>query len=111
MGSLIEELKRREAAARAEADQLRSRMEELAQDLARAEEQVSRLAIAREEVTRVLEEPASTELPGGAAKDPRPGLADRSWSRCFRGRRAPRRRCCRSPIRTCWRWWPMPGRR
>ena len=28
MGSLIEELKRREAAARAEADQLRSRMEE-----------------------------------------------------------------------------------
>jgi len=36
MGSLIEELKRREAADRAEADQLRSRMEELARDLARA---------------------------------------------------------------------------
>jgi hypothetical protein len=30
MGSLIQELKRREAAARTEADQLRSRMEELA---------------------------------------------------------------------------------
>src|SRR5260221_1973941 len=72
MGSLIEELKRREAAARAEADRLRSRMEELAEDLARAEEQASRLAIAREEVTRVLEEPASAELPGEPAKAPRP---------------------------------------
>ena len=50
MGSLIEELKRREAAARAEADDLRSRMEELAM----AEEQVSRLEIAREEVMRAL---------------------------------------------------------
>jgi len=57
MGSLIEELKRREAAARAEADRLRARIEELSGDLARAEEQVSRLAIAREEVMRVLEEP------------------------------------------------------
>src|ERR1039457_269875 len=56
MGSLIEELKRREAAARAEADRLRARIEELSGDLARAEEQVSRLAITREEVTRVLEE-------------------------------------------------------
>jgi hypothetical protein len=72
MGSLIEELKRREAAARAEADRLRSRMEELAQELARAEEHASRLAIAREEVMRVLEEPASAELPGEPAKEPRP---------------------------------------
>ena len=61
MGSLIEELGRREAAARAEADRLRSRIEELAVELAGAEEQVSRLAIAREEVTRVLEEPAAAE--------------------------------------------------
>jgi hypothetical protein len=77
MGSLIEELKRREAAARAGADQLRSRIEELEQDLARAEEQVSRLAIAREEVMRVLEDSAGTELPGGQpdvpAKEPGPG--------------------------------------
>ena len=58
MGSLIEELKRREEAARAEADRLRARIEELAGDLARAEEQASRLVIAREEVTRVLGEPA-----------------------------------------------------
>jgi hypothetical protein len=61
MGSLIEELRRREAAARAEADRLRSRIEELAVELAGAEDQVSRLAIAREEVTRVLEEPAAAE--------------------------------------------------
>jgi hypothetical protein len=43
MGSLIEELRRREAAALAEADRLRSRIEELSGDLARAEEQASRL--------------------------------------------------------------------
>ncbi|HWG60746.1 MAG TPA: hypothetical protein VG253_03440, partial [Streptosporangiaceae bacterium] len=57
-GSLIEELKRQEEAARAEADRLRARIEELAGDLAKAEEQASRLVIAREEVTRVLGEPA-----------------------------------------------------
>ena len=76
MGSLIEELRRREAAARAGADRLRSRIEELSGELARAEEQVSRLAIAREEVTRVLEDPAADEPPagqgGGAAGKPRP---------------------------------------
>jgi hypothetical protein len=71
MGSLIEELRRREAAARAEADRLRSRIEELADDLARAEEQVSRLAIAREEVARVLEEPAAGQS-GEPAGEPRP---------------------------------------
>ena len=64
MGLLIGELRRREAAARAEADRLRSRMEELAQELARAEELALRLAIAREEVVRVLEQPDSAELPG-----------------------------------------------
>src|SRR5260370_41772262 len=78
MGSLIEELKRREAAARAEADRLRARIEELSGDLARAEEQVSRLAIAREEVMRVLEEPPAEDAarhdggPGG-----QPGAASR----------------------------------
>jgi polyhydroxyalkanoate synthesis regulator phasin len=47
MGSLIEELRRREEAARAEADRLRARIEELTEELATlsAEEQVSRLAI------------------------------------------------------------------
>jgi hypothetical protein len=65
MGSLIEELARQEAAARAEADRLRARIEELQQDLARAEDRVSRLVIAREEVTRVLGEPAAAEPPEG----------------------------------------------
>jgi hypothetical protein len=46
MGSLIEELKRREAVARAEADRLRSRIGELSEDLARAEGLTSRLALA-----------------------------------------------------------------
>jgi hypothetical protein len=72
MGSLIEELGRREAAARAEADRLRSRVEELAGELARVEEQVTRLAIAREEVMLVLAEPAGAELPGIPAKEPGP---------------------------------------
>jgi hypothetical protein len=70
MGSLIDELRRREAAARAEADRLRARIEELAENLARAEEQASRLAVAREEVARVLEEPAVAEPPAG--QDGRP---------------------------------------
>jgi hypothetical protein len=65
MGSLIEELKRREAAARAEAERLRSRIEELGEELARAEEQVSRLVITREEVVRVMEEPAAAEPAAG----------------------------------------------
>ena len=78
MVSLIEELRRREAAARAEADRLRARIEELAGDLARAEEQVSRLAIAREEVIRVLEEPAAAEPPAG--QDGEPAAASRPAS-------------------------------
>ena len=76
MGSLIDELRRREAVARAGADRLRTRIEELSEDLARAEEQVSRLSIAREEVARVLEEPAVAEPPAGQngrpAGKPRP---------------------------------------
>lgn len=70
MGSLIEELRRREAAARAEADGLRARIEELSEDLARAEERVSRLAITREEVMRVLEEPPAKDA---ARQDGGPG--------------------------------------
>lgn len=65
MGSLIEELRRRETDARDEADRLRGRIEELAEELAQAEERASRLAIAREEVTRVLEEPPAAEPPAG----------------------------------------------
>jgi hypothetical protein len=77
MGSLIEELRRREAAARAEADRLRTRIEELSEDLAEAEEQASRLVIAREEVARVLEEAAAAEPPAGQNGRPagKPGPA------------------------------------
>jgi hypothetical protein len=78
MGSLIDELRRREAAARAEADRLRSRIEELSQDLARAEEQASRLVIAREEVARALEEPAVAEPAAG--QDGRPAGKPRAAS-------------------------------
>ncbi len=69
MGSLIEELKCQEEAARAEAGRLRARIEELAGELARAEEQASRLVIAREEVTWVLGEPAGPA--GASAGEPR----------------------------------------
>jgi hypothetical protein len=78
MGSLTGELGRREAGARAEADRLRARIEELPGDLARAEEQVSRLAITREEVTRVLEDPSEVDTawqegtPAGNRGQPRP---------------------------------------
>jgi hypothetical protein len=75
-GSLIEELARREAAARAEADWLRARIEELTVELAWAEEQVTRLAITREEVTRVLEEPpAADTAPQGDGSGGKPGQA------------------------------------
>jgi hypothetical protein len=54
MGSLIDELQRREAAARAEAEELRGRIAELAERLAGVEERLSRLVIARETVDEVL---------------------------------------------------------
>jgi len=75
MGSLVDELRRREAAARAEADRLRARMQELQEELDRAEGQVVRLVIAREEVTRILGCPAIAEPPAGepAGFTPRPG--------------------------------------
>jgi hypothetical protein len=52
MGSLIEELRRREAAARAEAEALRGRIAQLTECLAGAEERLSRLVITRETVKR-----------------------------------------------------------
>jgi hypothetical protein len=73
VGSLVEELERREAAARAGAERLRCRIEELSEELARAEEQVSRLVIAREEVARVLGKPAAAGPPAGEpAGEPQP---------------------------------------
>jgi chromosome segregation ATPase len=54
MGSLIEELQRREAAARQEADELRGEIARLNERLARAEERLSRLEITRETVAEIL---------------------------------------------------------
>ncbi len=63
MGSLIDELQRREAAAREEAEELRGRIAQLAERLAGVEERLSRLVIARETVDEVL---------GGAGPDASP---------------------------------------
>ena len=54
MGSLFDELERREAAARAQAEEQRGRIAQLAERLAGVEEQLSRLVIAREVVDEVL---------------------------------------------------------
>jgi chromosome segregation ATPase len=54
MGSLIDELQHREAAARTEAEELRGRIAQLVERLARVEEQLSRLVIARETIDEVL---------------------------------------------------------
>jgi hypothetical protein len=62
MGSLIDELQRREAAARAEAEELRGRIAVLAEQLAQAEERLSRLVITRQTVDEVLSE-ASVDAP------------------------------------------------
>ena len=74
MGSLIDELQRREAAARAEAEELRGRIAELAERLAGVEERLSRLVITREMVDEVLSE-AGADVPPTAEPEvtARPG--------------------------------------
>jgi cell division septum initiation protein DivIVA len=67
MGSLIDELQRREAAARADAEELRGRIAALAEQLAQAEERLSRLVITRETVQEVLEGAATEIAPVSAA--------------------------------------------
>jgi hypothetical protein len=71
MGSLIDELQRREAAARAEAEGLRGQIAQLTERLAGVEERLSRLVIARETVDEVLSEAgaaaSSAVMPDGAA--------------------------------------------
>ncbi len=84
MGSLVDELRRRETAARAEAEQLRGQIAELAERLAGVEERLSRLVIAREVVDEVLDRAASevSPVPGqpqvtaspGAGPAPVPGV-------------------------------------
>lgn len=70
MGSLLDELERREAEARAEAEELRGRIAELTERLAVAEERLARLVITRETVEDVLSAPVRDSSPGPAAGQP-----------------------------------------
>ena len=75
MASLIEELQRREAAARQEVDELRGEIARLGERLARAEERLSRLEVTRETVAGILGG-AGTDEPTGRLIRRRPG---RGW--------------------------------
>jgi hypothetical protein len=75
MASLVEELRRREAAARREVDELRGEIERLAERLARAEERLSRLEITRETVAEILGGVGTDEAAGREA-EPAAGAAD-----------------------------------
>ena len=88
MGSLIDELQRREAAARAQAGELRGQIARLAERLAGVEEQLSRLVIARGVVDEVLAGastaeaspvPGQPEVPGAGHRPVTGVLAVPSW--------------------------------
>jgi hypothetical protein len=89
MGSLIDELQRREAAARQEAEELRGQIAQLTGRLAQVEERLSRLVITRETVDEVLseagagvpppEEPEATVTPGTGYPRPVGVLAVPPW--------------------------------
>ncbi len=70
MASLIEELRRREAAARQEADELRGEIARLTERLARAEERLSRLEITRETVAEIVGGAGTDEATAGREADP-----------------------------------------
>lgn len=75
MGSLIDELQRREAAAREEAEDLRGQIGRLGERLAQVEERLSRLVITGETVEEVLSGPGGqtpSAVPDEAAPS-RPG--------------------------------------
>jgi hypothetical protein len=80
MGSLTDELQRRETAARAEAEELRGQIAELAGRLAGVEERLSRLVITRETVEEVLRAAAepSPLPPAGQAEETAPAGPGRS---------------------------------
>ena len=78
MGSLFDELERREAEVRAEAEELRGRIAELTERLAMAEERLARLVITRETVEDVLAAPVrdaaagqpAVAVPAGSGRSP-----------------------------------------
>lgn len=63
MGSLLEELARREAAARKRIEEIREQIERLQEDLTAEEQAVSRLVVTRETVREILGEAASEQPP------------------------------------------------
>jgi len=78
MGSLVGELERREAAARAEAERLRGQIAELSERLAGVEERLSRLVIARDVVDEVLAGASTVEVsPGHPGVPASPGAGRR----------------------------------
>ena len=80
MGSLVDELQRREAAARAEAERLRGQIAELSERLAGVEGQLSRLVIARGVVDEVLAGASTAEVspvPGQPEVPASPGAGHR----------------------------------
>ena len=115
MGSLIDELQRREAAVRAQAEELRGQIAQLAERLAGVEEQLSRLVTAREVVDEVLDKDAGevSPVPGRAEADVpagpgrRPAVAGVLAVR--RGGQVLRLMCCRRITGICWRLLRMPG--
>jgi transcriptional regulator with XRE-family HTH domain len=70
MGSLIEELQRREAAARQEVDELRGEIARLTERLARAGERLSRLEITRETVAEILSGVGTDQSATGQEAEP-----------------------------------------
>jgi cell division septum initiation protein DivIVA len=64
---LIDELQRRETAARAEVEELRGRIAELTEQLAQADERLSRLVITRQTVDEVLSEAGADSAAPSAA--------------------------------------------
>ena len=70
MASLVEELRRREAAARHEVDELRGEIARLGERLAQAEERLSRLVITRETVAEILGGAGTGEAAGREAEPP-----------------------------------------
>src|SRR5258708_9428875 len=69
MGSLIDELQRREAAAREEAEELRGRIAQLAERLAGVVERLSRLELARETEGAVVNSSRAQAAPAAGLTD------------------------------------------
>ena len=63
MGSLLEELARREAAARKRIEEIREQIERLQEDLTAEEQALSRLVVTRETVREILGEAAGEQPP------------------------------------------------